>query len=35
MKVPKGPWYLFRRSPPGKADEFFKLIPGDRTRLAG
>jgi len=35
MKLPSGQWYLFRRSPPRKTDEFFKLLPGDHTRLAG
>ena len=35
MKLPNGPWYFFRRSPPRKTDEFFKLQTGDRTRLAG
>ena len=25
MKLPNGPWYFFRRSPPRKTDEFFKL----------
>ena len=35
MKLPNGPWYSFRRSPPRRTDEFFKLVPGDRTRVAG
>ncbi len=35
MKLPNGPWYFFRRSPRRKTDEFFKLVPGDHTGLAG
>lgn len=35
MKLPNGPWYFFRRSPPGKTDEVFKLRKGDRTHLSG
>ena len=35
MKWPDGPWYFFRRSPPRKTDELFKLRAGDHTRLAG